>query len=578
MLIVKFIEKMATNSSWEDLDLTKDEVEILGSALKKEEFRKLLMEYAEEVSDPENRRQYEKEITELEKERGINISFINPEPCYVIKSSVNGQKKAFINICKNDKVGKPTSEPMAKSGSRGLNWSLPFTQAPPRDDVDKNGNRCSVFDVVFHPDTYRLAENNAQFKKMLNNTALDAVEDNFGIQLDRKNIKFPKMKYKGCPRPTVIRKKMENACVESNEFLIPNSVYPYRVPVEDTEKQTKNANINKSSRENELGNNCSIDTPYTTPKYVMKHRQPIDIQDFTNDRDAKMNSTIPKELVIEVQLPLLNSSADMVLDVTQKSVLLLSEKPAKYKLDLLLPYMVDEEAGTAKFDQSLRKLVITLSVKHRSDVRLSDVGRDDSGVESDMGPRTPESSSDEGDVNVMNQNSVVEIQTDEVTLPDIAGDEAYRTRSSNENKFLNPDVHYSFPSFTCNVVDSLVAFTLHVKNVEPESIEYCFLSEEICGVHVRFTSVGAGFFPIHYAFCLKFPSSVSISKESFSAEAWDNNVILQMQLKFCDTNVAEYYAGVDGTSMVKYYLPEPAAIARKLDNLKASTPVTFPFE
>jgi hypothetical protein len=51
-----------------------------------------------------------------------------------------------------------------------------------------------------------------------------------------------------------------------------------------------------------------------------------------------------------------------------------------------------------------------------------------------------------------------------------------------------------------------------------------------------------------------------------------------MQLKFCDTDVAEYYVGMDGSSMVKYYFPESAGIARKLENLKASTPVTFPFE
>jgi dynein assembly factor 2 len=456
---------------------------------------------------------------------------------------------------------------MEKSGSRGLNWSLPFTQAPPRDDADKNGNQCVVFDVVFHPDTYHLAENSAQFRKMLNNTALDADEDNFDVQLDRKNLKFPKMKYKGSPIPTVIRKKIENAPVESDAFSIPESVYPYRVPAEDTEKQTRNVKMSKRTIENELESTCSTDTPYTTPKYIMKHRHPIELKDFTNDKDAKMDSTIPKELVVEVQLPLLNSSADMVLDVTQKSISLLSEKPAKYKLDLLLPYTVDEEAGTAKFDQSSRKLAITLGVKHRSDVHSSDAGRDDSGVESDVGVRTPESSSDESD-----GNAVV------TALADIAGNEAYRTMSSNENEFLNPDVHYLLPAFTCNVVESLVAFTLHVKNVEPESVEYCFLSEDFRGVHVRFTSVGAGFFPIHYAFCLKFTCSVSICEGSFSAEAWDNNVILQMQLEFCDANVAEYYAGLDSISMVRYYLPEPGAIARKLENLKASTPIPLPLE
>ena len=574
---------------WEDLELTRDEVERLGTALKKEEFRKLLAEYTEEINDPENKKRFEEEMTELEKERGIDISFINPEPCYVLKSSVDGQKKAFINICKNDKVSKPTSVPMTQSGSPGLNWSLPYTQAPPRDDLDKNGNRCTVFDVVFHPDTHRLAENNAQFKEMLNNIALDAVEGNFDVQLDRNNLKFPKMKYKGCPRPTVIRKKMENASVARNEFSVPDSVYPYKFPVEDNEKEPQHTKVSKSDQKNEPGN--SICPSYTIPKYVMKHRHPIDIQDFTNDRDAKMNSTIPKEMVIEVELPLLKSSADICLDVTQKSISLVSEKPAKYKLDLLLPYAVDEEAGNAKFDQSLRKLVITLLVKHQNEVHLADTGRDDSGVESDLGPRTPESGSDDDTGNVINQNSIVEIQSgglveiqsseivetqsSGILLPEITNGEAYRTMSTNNNKFLNPDVHYLFPTFTCNVMDDIVSFTLHVKNVEPESIKYCFLCEDLCGVHLQFTSVGSGFFPIHYAFCLKFPSTVSICKDSFIVEAWDNNVITQMEMKSCDTNVIEYYAGVDSAAMVKYDLPELAAVVRKLEQLKVSKCVLF---
>lgn len=573
VISLKFTDKMAREhkgSSWKELDLTRDEVERIGAALKKEEFRNLLMEYVEEINDPENKKQYEKEITELEKERGIDITFINPEPCYVIKSSVDGQKKAFINICQNDKVGKPTSTPMTKSGSRGLDWSLPLTQAPPRDDFDKNGNRCTVFDVVFHPDTHRLAENNAEFKNMLNNVALDAVEGNFHVQIDRKNLKFPKMKYKGSPVPAVIRKKIENAPVVKGEFSIPDDVYPYSFPVEETEKQAENEEQNKRGKENKPGNTAGSDTPYTTPLYVIKHRRPIDIQDFSNDRDAKLNATVPKQLVIEVQLPLLNSSADMVLDVTQKSISLVSEKPAKYKLDLLLPYAVDEEAGSAKFDQSSRKLVITLLVRQQNYLHFADNGREDSGVESDLGHRTPESGSEGDDENIANQNSMVEIQRDEVVLPEITHDEAYRTMNTNETKFLNPDVHYLFPSFTCNVVDNLVAFTLHVKNVEPESIEFCFLCEDVSGVHLQFTSVGSGFFPIHYAFCLKFPSSVSICKESFSAEAWDNNVILQMQLMPCNTNVVEYLAGVDSSSMAKYDLPEPAATVRKLEKLKVS--------
>jgi len=101
---------MATDQKLEDLNLSKDEIRRLGEAFQKDEFRKLFAEYAEEISNPENRAKYEADIREMEGERGVDIKFVNPEPGYVIKTTVDGQTKAFINVCKNENIGKPTSE------------------------------------------------------------------------------------------------------------------------------------------------------------------------------------------------------------------------------------------------------------------------------------------------------------------------------------------------------------------------------------------------------------------------------------------------------------------------------------
>lgn len=169
--------------AWEDLDVSRDELRNLTECLKKEDFRKLLIEYAEEVRDPDNRRTYEKEIIQLEKERGVDVTFVNPEPGYVIKTSVNGERKCFLNISKNDVVARPTSQPSYEQGHRGLQWSIPYTLIPPRDDLDKKNVRCVVFDVVFHPDTIYLASKNARFREIVNNTAMDGVENNFKVSI-----------------------------------------------------------------------------------------------------------------------------------------------------------------------------------------------------------------------------------------------------------------------------------------------------------------------------------------------------------------------------------------------------------
>lgn len=57
-------------SKLEDLNVTQDELNSIGEALKKEEFRKLLCDYVQEIQNPENRKLYEEELTELEKQRG----------------------------------------------------------------------------------------------------------------------------------------------------------------------------------------------------------------------------------------------------------------------------------------------------------------------------------------------------------------------------------------------------------------------------------------------------------------------------------------------------------------------------
>lgn len=70
----------SNDDRWKDLDITKDEVDRIGKALKDEKFRKMFVEYAEEISDPKNREVYEKEIAQMEADRGMDVQFIHPKP------------------------------------------------------------------------------------------------------------------------------------------------------------------------------------------------------------------------------------------------------------------------------------------------------------------------------------------------------------------------------------------------------------------------------------------------------------------------------------------------------------------
>lgn len=533
-----------------ELDLSRDEVERIGEALKNKEFRKLLSDYVEEVQNPENKKLYEKEITQLEKERGVDVTFIHPKPGYVIKTSVHGSQKAFINICANDHIKKPSSSPTIKEGEKGLSWSLPHSLSPPREDIDNKGVRCQVFDVVFHPDTLHLAERNKTFRTMVNNAALEAVESSFDVTLDKKNLKFPKLTYKGVPRASVIRKPSVTKPVERlpEEKELFDKIYAQAPSV--------NSSPTKKPKKSTRKNNVDDKSYYTTPKYVIKHRSHVDIQEFTEHRESKMNAAIPKELIVEVNLPLIRSATDITLDVTEKTVQLVSEKPAKYKFNLTLPYNVNESLGNAKFDKDLKKLVITLPVKRNTNLLLYDC-KDDSGVESDQfSPGTPESE-EEVSENQENKQLISDNEPSEKCAESLG---EFRT------KFLDENVHYNLPEFTCHVFENTIAFTLNVKNVDENSVGK-FIDSASSSIHIKFTSIGSSYYPTYYAFFLKF-SSHQIDEENTSIEVWDNNVVLQVPLSADDKQIKSYLYGITEENLIEKYVEEPEIINQVLEENK----------
>ena len=515
----------------EDLNVSTDELERIGKALKNEEFRKLFSDYATEISDPENRKIYEAEIQQLERDNGMDIKFITPEPGYVLKTSVDGSTKAFINVCKNDKVAKPSSrKEKGANGHYGMAWSIPHSFAPVRDDFDKNGQKCKVFDFVIHPDTYRMAETNARFKKMINDTAMEGIERQFSMTVDKKNVKYPKMKFKGTISPTVIRTKIEGAKpVERDADDVLNKLpYPYdNVPtaeknkVKETKLKTQQAKCVKQ--------NDSDD--YTIPVYTIKHRCEFDMQDFRDAADSKP-STRPKELVIDITLPLLKSSAAVDLDIFERSLKLECSKPAKYRLALDLPYPVDENEGSAKFDKSKHCLTVTLPVVPA------------------VIPKLPFSSSaannqDDSPLKLQNDDRL----TDKPLIEVISSQESTTTPVSDNTIDSNPhavddteNIHSAckesldnswplkdeptprlFPQYDYHQDDETVSFVLHVKNISRESIHKSF-SPDRASCHVRFSSIGSGCFPVQYSFYVAFPDQCRV--EAGRVEVSEVNAVL----------------------------------------------------
>ncbi|KAI9344892.1 pre-RNA processing PIH1/Nop17-domain-containing protein [Obelidium mucronatum] len=221
-------------SSFEKLNVTREEVEKITKAMKDEKFRELFKEYVDEISDPKNKALYEQEIAALEADRGNNIRWIKPTPGRVIKtfftakppkqSGLNGEeeipanvKKVFINICSCPEIdeAKPDEKNPRPKDQRGQGWSIPYSLTAGRFDVDKAGAKCYVYDCVFNPKTFEMGCKIPKFMELLLTTAIEGIERQFSVKLDHA-FKPVKMSYKGEIKATVVRTKLDPLAAKLN--------------------------------------------------------------------------------------------------------------------------------------------------------------------------------------------------------------------------------------------------------------------------------------------------------------------------------------------------------------------------
>lgn len=98
-------------------------------------------------------------------------------------------------------------------------------------------------------------------------------------------------------------------------------------------------------------------------KYTIKHRHGVDLSKYTNEIYTKLDVTLPRKLLVDIELLLLNSSNECQIDVTEKIVFYVSESDgAKFRLNIGLLFKVNNKNGSAVFDLRSRHLVIILSI------------------------------------------------------------------------------------------------------------------------------------------------------------------------------------------------------------------------
>ncbi|XP_029655936.1 protein kintoun-like [Octopus sinensis] len=317
--------------------LSKDELNSIAKALKNEKFRNLLAEYAEELKDPENRRRYEEEITELEKQRGRDIQFILPEPGFCLKArSKDSDTIFYINMSSNKDIQKPSCR-RERANQSGATWSIPHSIFKPKEGTTPNLKQCTIVDVVFHPDTISLSRN-AAFSKMAIQVAIESINKAFDLRIDPRSAKSLKILYKGTPTASIINKDGSNRPVDppTLEELLPNN--PKCIPTENNQP--------------------------TRPEFQIKYRSKVELRDY--DRlSTPADRSRPNELQLTVFLPNVTSAGDVDLEIFERHAVLSAPPPLNYDLHIPFKQSVDEDKGRAVFDKTHKKLIVTLPIVYK---------------------------------------------------------------------------------------------------------------------------------------------------------------------------------------------------------------------
>jgi hypothetical protein len=135
---------------------------------------------------------------------------VTPTPGFVAKTRSFTRKgaKVFINVCSSEHVDKPAPVEGADNAEE-VQMRIPMSLGPPREDLDKTGEVCMVYDVVFHPDAVEASLKEEEFRSFVMQLSVHQIQQKHQDELSTQ-MTFPKIKgnYKGiAPLPQFMRKK-----------------------------------------------------------------------------------------------------------------------------------------------------------------------------------------------------------------------------------------------------------------------------------------------------------------------------------------------------------------------------------
>ncbi len=154
---------------------------------------------------------------------------ITPEPAFVVKTKDDTGRKVFINVLGSPAIGAPGGweggrvpdhvEEALRRQEAAPDESLrfPLSLSEPRNDLDRKGEPCTVFDCAFNADVVKQAAAHRRLQVFLVELAMGWTSSKHDLILDPK-FKLPRLKYKGDQVKThTIRKDPKRVVQEVQE-------------------------------------------------------------------------------------------------------------------------------------------------------------------------------------------------------------------------------------------------------------------------------------------------------------------------------------------------------------------------
>ena len=253
---------------------------------------------------------------------------------------------------------------------------------------------------------------------------------------------------------------------------------------------------------------------FTIPNHRIIHRGEFDMQDCVNSVQTHVRSMRPKELFVEIDLPLCASSSNVDLDVCERTLKLHCDAP-KYSLDLTLPYPVRESESHARFDKKQRKLLVTLAVIKETPTIIE--------LEADRQIEQTMDESDNETTPTTNHQIVPSLETPTV-------------------------IDYTMIPFDYKQGLAHLALVLYVKNVDKSSLQ---IDNDGQHLTIRLASLGSGCYPLFHQLCLDFddPMTFDLSDNGTTVTFNDDNVLILLKKSGEQKKLTQFSSGIYRSDM-----------------------------